>query len=78
MPKILPSGAEEIILYLSKKKMSRSMIFKELEKINCKVSEMTIINVINGKGLNRSAQKTGQVLGKRKDKRNVAKKDQYP
>jgi hypothetical protein len=70
MLKILQSGAEEIILYLSKNKMSRSIIFKELEKINCKVSEMTT-NVINGKGLKRSAQKTGQVLGKRKNKRNV-------
>jgi hypothetical protein len=71
MPKLLPPGAEEVILYLSKKKMSRSMILKELVKINCKVSEMTITNVINGKGLKRSAQRTGQVLGKRKNKRTV-------
>ncbi len=55
MPKILPSGAEALIKYISSKDYSYRMIKKELLRQNYKVSLGSICNVINNNGLLRES-----------------------
>jgi len=60
MPKILPSGADVLIKYLSTKKYSRSMIQHELSKMNMNVSLQSISNVINNIGTKRKLMSEGE------------------
>jgi len=55
MPKILPSGVETLIKYLSSIDYSQSVIRKELLRQNYKVSIGSISNIINNYGLLRES-----------------------
>ena len=71
MPKILPSGADVLIKYLSTKKYSRSMIKRELSTVNMNVSLQSISNVINNVGTKRKLMSEGKEVPHFKRHRSV-------
>jgi len=60
MPKLLPSGAEERIHTLSSIGMSSRDIVQTLKEQNMDVSQRSVSNVVNNKGIMREAMVNGQ------------------